>query len=101
MSTGLCLVTRGMVCVPYKAEIVPLLSCDEPVVTSALEVRPRIRSVHTPAPPSITAPIVTSTRELRPVMRDADAPAPASPDLRPKPIVTIELKPVIKKADED
>ena len=101
MSTGLCLVTRGMICVPYKAEVVPLLSCDEPSMMSAVEVRPRIRSVVSPAPPMITAPIVTSAGELKPVMRDVNAPSDPDPNPRPTQTGAVELRPVIKKVEED
>lgn len=101
MSTGLCLVTRGYICVPRTVEVIPLLSCDEPRMTAALEVRPRIRSVAAPAPSMITTPIVTSASELKPVMRDADAPAAPDPDPRPTQTGAVELRPVIKKVEED
>jgi hypothetical protein len=90
-----------MICVPYRAEVVPLLSCDEPVMTGTVEVRPRIRSVAAPAPSTITTPIVTAAAELKPVMRDADAPAEPDPDPRPQQTGAVELRPVIKKAEED
>lgn len=98
MSAGLCLVTKGMICV---TEAALLISCDEPVMTSALEIRPRIRNVAAPPAAAVAIPVVTSAEELKPVMRDADAPPEPDPDPRPKPTVTIELKPVIKKAEED
>jgi len=101
MSTGLCLITRGFICVPRSVEIVPLISCDEPRMTAAVEVRPRIRSVAAPVPSSITTPIVTSAGELKPVMRDADAPSASDPDPRPTQIGAVELRPVIKKVEED
>jgi hypothetical protein len=70
-------------------------------MTSALEVRPRIRNVAAPVPAAITTPIVTSATELKPVMRDADAPPEPDPDPRPKQTGAVELKPVITKAEED
>lgn len=99
MSTGLCLVTRGMICVPRTAEVLPLVSCDEPSMQEALEVRPRIRLVSAPPVPGLTPPIITGS-ELRPVMRDADSPAVAI-DPKPAQRIVTELRPVIKDASED
>lgn len=99
MSTGLCLVTRGFICVPRTAEVLPLVSCDEPSMQEALEVRPRMRLVSAPPIPGLTPPVITGS-ESRPVMRDADSPAV---DPTPKPVqrVVTELRPVIKDASED
>ena len=66
MSMGLCLVTRGMLCVPRSAEVIPLISCAEPLVISALEARPRVRLVNTP-PNVFSAPKVVSAKEQKPV----------------------------------
>lgn len=101
MSTGLCLVTRGMICVPRDVEISPLISCDAPQVQSVLEVRPKVRSIIQPPQPAITSPVATSSQELRPEPRKAEAPAPPSPDPRPVVTVTLELKPDPKKAEEE
>lgn len=99
MSTGLCLVTRGMICVPRYAEILPLVSCDEPLMQEALEVRPRMRTVSAPPVPGLTPPVITGS-ELRPVMQGADSPADADPD--PKPVSNVvELRPIIKDVEED
>ena len=99
MSTGLCLVTRGMICVPRTAEVLPLVSCDEPTMQEALEVRPRIRLVAAPPEPELTPPLVTGS-EAKPVMRDASTPD-VSPDPEPVPRTIAELRPVIKDAKED
>lgn len=103
MSSGLCLITRGFICNPYEAvvEFSPLVSCDEPVVRQTLEVRPRVRSMAIEEPAQPTLPVTTSAQEVKPIMKRADAPAPPSPDNKPVPHVTIELRPVIKKAEED
>jgi len=99
MSTGLCLVTRGMICVPRTAEVLPLVSCDEPSMQEALEVRPRMRLVSAPPVPGLTPPVITGS-ELRPVMKDANSPA-VDPDPKPASRVVIELRPVIKDVTED
>lgn len=99
MSTGLCLVTRGMICVPRTVEVLPLVSCDEPLMQEALEVRPRIRLVSAPPIPVLTPPAITGN-DLRPVMKDVDSPAVDS-DPKPVPRISVELRPVIKDASED
>ncbi len=99
MSSGLCLVTRGMICIPRCVEVLPLVSCDEPLMQEALEVRPRMRTVSAPPVPGLTPPVITSS-EMRPVMKGADSPA--DPDLDPRPLSNvIELRPIIKDVEED
>jgi hypothetical protein len=99
MSTGLCLVTRGMICVPRTAEVLPLVSCDEPSMQVALEVRPRMRLVSAPPVPGLTPPVITGS-EMRPKMKDADSPA-VDQDPKPSSRVVVELRPVIKDVTED
>ena len=99
MSTGLCLVTRGMICVPRTVEVLPLVSCDEPSMQEALEVRPRMRLVSAPPVSGLTPPVITGA-ESRPVMKRADGPA-VDPDPKPAARVVIELRPVIKDVTED
>jgi hypothetical protein len=101
MSSGLCLVTRGYVCVPEEAEVMPITSCASPDVQQILEVRPRIRGLVAEVPSSVDTPVTTSTQELKPSMRGVTAPEPPSPDNRPVPHVTIELRPIIKDVEED
>jgi hypothetical protein len=101
MSTGLCLVTRGYICVPRTVEVVPLVSCKSPTVKGALEIRPRVRTiVYEPDQPA-GEPVPVAASELRPIPRGASAPSPPDPDPRPVPTVVIELKPEPKKAEED
>lgn len=99
MSTGLCLVTRGMICVPRTAEVLPLVSCDEPAIQEALEVRPRMRLVSAPPVPTLVPSIVAGA-DLRPAVKRADSPTIVA-DPKPTPRILVELKPVIKDADED
>lgn len=101
MSTGLCLVTRGYICVPRDVEVVPLVSCKSPTPRQALEIRPRVRTItyEPDQPEGEPVPLVAS--ELRPTPRGATAPPPPDPDPRPVPTVVIELKPEPKKAEED
>lgn len=70
MSVGLCLVTRGMICVPRYAEVIPFISCDEPLVVEALEARPRIRAANTPAP-ELSVPRILAGYEQRPLPKDS------------------------------
>jgi len=71
MSTGLCLVTRGMICVPRQAEVIPLISCAEPLMWQVLEARPRMRMVNTPKEdPDL--PRIVSTKEQKPVTTEGD-----------------------------
>jgi hypothetical protein len=92
-----------MICVPRDVhlEIVPLVSCEEPVMQEALEVRPRMRTVISPPVPGLTPPVPISGQELKPIMRRADGPPPPDPNPKPVPTVVIELRPTVKKAEED
>lgn len=103
MSTGLCLVTRGMICIPrdVHVEITPLVSCAEPVMQEALEVRPRLRTIVAAPVPGLTPPVLVSGQELKPIMRKADSPPTPDPSPKPVPTVVIELRPTVKKAEED
>lgn len=103
MSTGLCLITRGYICNPYDAvvEFTPLVSCREPEVRQTLEIRPRLRSMVVEEDDQPGLPVTTSAQELKPIMKGAASPPPPDPDTRPVPHVVIELRPTIKKAEED
>lgn len=101
MSVGLCLVTKGMVCVPYSAEGGTLLSCDSPSMSGTVEVRPKIRNVSGPTAATITSPVVVAASELKPVLREVDAPSTPDPDPKPSQTGAVELRPVIKKVEED
>lgn len=103
MSSGLCIITRGLICNPTDAvvEYSPLVSCREPEIRQTLEIRPRLRGLIAEPDPVPTLPVTTSAQEIKPIMKSADAPAPPTPDNKPVPHVTIELRPVIKKAEED
>lgn len=101
MSTGLCIITRGMICVPRDAEVIPLVSCAEPVMQEVLEVRPRMRTIISPPVPGLTPPVTLSGQELRPIMRKADGLPLPDPNPKPVPTVVIELRPTVKKAEED
>ena len=85
MSTGLCLVTRGMICRPRNVEVIPLISCAEPLVIEALEARPRMRMVNTP-PIDLSAPKVISAKEQKPVTVGGEE---------------IDYQPVIEDVEED
>ena len=69
MSVGLCLVTRGMICVPRRVEVTPFISCDEPLITEALEARPRIRAANTPSP-ALSVPRIVAGHEQKPRTKD-------------------------------
>jgi len=99
--SAVCIATRGMICPPHPQEE-ELISCDAPVLQQALEVRPRVRSVTGQmSPPATTPPVITSTQEIRPSGKMAQAPAPTNPDPKPSQTAVIELRPVIKKVEED
>ena len=100
MSTGLCLVTRGMVCNPYEAEVLPLTSCAEPVIQATIEVRPKVRYVAVPTAVAVTPPIPTTATELRPKTRKPKARTTQDPSPRPKPVMARELRPRTKKGDD-
>lgn len=101
MSTGLCLVTRGMICVPREVEVIPLVSCKSPTPRAALEIRPRVRTIIRGPDPTVGEPVPVAASELRPLPRGATAPPPPDPNPRPVPTVVIELRPEPKKAEED
>jgi len=99
MSTGLCLVTRGMICVPRTAEVLPLVSCDEPSMQEALEVRPRMRLVSAPPAAGLTPPVITGS-EARPTVLGASGEAP-DPEAKPASRTVVEMRPKIKDVKED
>lgn len=99
MSTGLCLVTRGFICVPRTAEVLPLVSCDEPLMQEALEVRPRLRLVSAPPAAGLTPPVVSGS-EARPTMRGASSAAP-DPEAKPASRTVVEMRPTVKDVKED
>lgn len=99
MATGVAIVTRGMINYCYQEE--ELISFDKPQLRQALEVRPKIRYVETPPTEPITHPMTTATIELRPEPVSIKAPAPPADDMKPVPVVAINLKPIIKKIEEE
>lgn len=101
MSSGLCIVTRGLICNPIDAEITALVSCRTPEMRRTLEVRPRIRGLVATPTAQFTLPVTISAQELRPSMKGVDAPTLPTPDNRPVPHVVIELRPTIRRAEED
>jgi hypothetical protein len=78
-----------------------VISYDKPQMQAVLEVRPRMRGATTPAAPALTPPVVMTSIELRPVTLGAKAPAPSSPDPRPAQTSAKELRPIMKKAEEE
>lgn len=101
MSSGLCTITRGFICNPISAEVTALVSCRTPETLQILEVRPRIRGLVAVPIAQPTLPVTISAKELRPIMRSARSPAPPSSGNTPIPHVVIELRPHIKKAEEE
>ena len=99
MATGIAIATRGMINYCYQED--QLVSFDRPAVRAALEVRPRIRYAETPPAGPVTAPHITATLELKPEPTSVTAPAPPADDMKPVPIVAINLRPVIKKIEEE
>lgn len=96
--SGVALATRGMIQPCCKQD--QIISYDQPDVQAVLEVRPRIR--HAAAPPTavVAGPVMTGAQELRPTT-GAKAPAPADPDPKPTQTSAQELKPIIKKVEEE
>jgi hypothetical protein len=89
-----------MVCPPFQQE--QFISCDFPVMQQALEVRPTVRSVSGQiTPPVVAPPVVLSTQEVRPSAKSAKGPAPANPNPKPAQTAALELRPIIKKVEED
>lgn len=100
MATGVAIATRGMINYYYYQEE-HLVSLDKPQFRQAVEVRPKIRYAETPAAGPITAPHITATLELKPEPTGVTAPAPPADDMKPVPVVAINLRPVIKKIEEE
>ena len=98
-SGAIAIATRGMIFFCPQEE--QLISFDTPQVRQTLEVRPRIRYAETPPAGAITAPTMITTLELRPEPKSIVAPAPPADDMKPVPVVAINLRPVIKKIEEE
>lgn len=92
------LATRGMI--RSCCKLGQIISREPPQTQAALEVRPRIRLAASPPAVTITAPVPVSAQEMKPQV-GAKAPAAPSPDLKPSQTSGQELKPVIKKVEED
>jgi len=95
---SVALATRGMI--RSCCKLGQIVSRESPHTQATLEVRPRIRLAGAPPTVTVTAPVPISAQELRP-QTGATAPAPPSPDPKPTQTSTQELKPVIKKVEED
>ena len=98
-SGAIAIATRGMIFFCPQEE--QLISFDKPSVRQTLEVRPKIRYVETPPTGPITHPMTTATIELRPEPVSVEAPAPPADDMKPVPVVAINLRPIIKKIEEE
>lgn len=95
---SVALATRGMI--RSCCKLGQIVSMEHPQTQATLEVRPRIRLAGAPPTVTITAPVPISAQELKPVT-GAKAPAAPAPVLKPSQTSTQELKPVIKKVEED
>lgn len=95
---SVALATRGMI--RSCCKLGQIVSREHPHTQAILEVRPRIRLAGAPPTATITSPVPISAQELKPVT-GVKAPADASPDLKPTQTSGQELKPIIKKIEED
>lgn len=96
------LVTNGMICYG-KTTTVPVptpVSLHLAEVTTAVEVRPKIRQAATEADPRPTDPVMVSAQDLVPSMSGRAQPEATSPDA-PSNISAQELKPKIIKVEEE
>ena len=95
---SVALATRGLIrqCC-FRDELVSL---DRPQVQAVLEVRPKIRRATSPPTAAITPPAVISAQDLKP-SQDVRSPADLAPVTKPTQTSVRELKPVIKKVEED
>jgi hypothetical protein len=96
--SGVAIATRGMVrsCCRQGG----FICGDSPEVQAVLEVRPKIRYAAAPPSGDVTSPIMIGAQELRP-SAGATGPGPADPDPKPTQTSAQELRPVIKRAEED
>ena len=98
------LVTNGYICYPRRVEVpVPApATCGSPDMTSAIEIRPRIRHVGGEGDPGDLAPSMISAQELKPQIQSSQAEADPPPDVDPPSNISAqELKPVMISAEED
>lgn len=98
-SGALAIATRGMVFFCPQEE--QLVSFDKPQFRQAIEVRPKIRYAETQPSDPVGTPLITAAVELRPEPTEVTAPAPPADDMKPVPVVAINLRPVIKKIEEE
>ena len=124
-SGAIAIATRGMIFFCPQEE--QLISFDKPQLRQALEVRPRIRTAETLPAGAISHPAVVATIELRPTPIAVIAPVPPTDDsyyvagfgmgtrfafplgggisagssMKPIPVVAINLRPIIKKIEEE
>jgi hypothetical protein len=91
-----------MICCVTKENIYTT-TCDHPVTTAVVEVRPSIRSVHpeSPAPGPVGKPVILAAIDMKPVMVSTRGPTPTGPATRPKVLSAKDLKPVITEAEEE
>ncbi len=95
---SVALVTRGMIRSCFKRD--QIVSCTSPEFQSVLEVRPRIRNVASVPPAIVPVPVQIVVQELRPTT-EAKSPSALSPVTSPTQTSVQELKPIIKKVEED
>jgi hypothetical protein len=95
---GLAIITRGMV---YPAtEIYPVVA-DSPYISGVVEVKPRVLASIPLVPPAPAGePTILSVQELRPRM-GASGPTPPSGGETPKVLSALDLRPTIRKAEEE
>jgi hypothetical protein len=97
------LVTNGYICYG-KVRLIPVPSpatCESPDMVSAIEIRPRIRTV-VEDEEFDGAPVMTSVQELKPQMKSSQAEPDPPPDVDPPTNTSAqELKPVMISAEED
>lgn len=95
---GMAIVTRGMVYPPSRIDVVV---CDSPTMQAVVEVRPAIRGT---VPPPVVGPAGVpraTASTVRPQIRKTRGPEQQPPANEPKVVSSTDLRPVIRKAEEE